>query len=85
MNATLPRRIVIALAGPAVMAGVLGGALALGAPAGAQPAVTEKTCTTAQVSAASPNISALLTRPGQISAVRGPNPAPVSATSCIGN
>lgn len=83
MNASLTRRIATALAGPAVIAAVLGAALVQGSPANAAPAADKATCTTARVSATSPNVSALLTRPGQISAVRGPNPAPVSATSCI--
>lgn len=83
MNTTITRRIATALAGPAVIAGVLGGALTLSATAGAAPALDKTTCVTAQVTAASPSQTALLTRPGQLAAVRGPNPAPVSATSCV--
>ena len=77
------RRIATLLAGPAVVAGVLGGALALCAPANAQPALDKPTCTTSKVTAASPADTALLTRPGQLAAVRGPSPAPVTATSCL--
>ena len=83
MTSTLARRIATVLAGPAVVAAVLGGALALGAPAGAQPAIDKATCTTSQVTAASPADTSLLTRPGQLATVRGPNPAPVKATSCV--
>lgn len=83
MNTTITRRIATALAGPAVVAAVLGGALALGAPAGALPAIDKATCTTSQVTAASPADTSLLTRPGQLTAARGPNPAPVKATSCV--
>ena len=87
MNADSPRRITrriaSALAGSAVAAGVLSGALALSAPANAQPAISKATCATSKVTAASPADASLLTRPGQLAAVRGPNPPPVSATSCI--
>ena len=83
MNITITRRIAGVLAGPAVIAGVLGGALTLSTTADAAPASDKTTCVTAQVNAAPVAQTALLTRPGQLAAVRGPNPAPVSATSCV--
>jgi hypothetical protein len=51
MNTTITRRIVTALSGPAIAAGILAGGLALGAPAQAQtPAANATTCVTAPAS-----------------------------------
>lgn len=77
------RRIAAALAGPAVIAGVLGGALALGAPANAQPVKNDANCSTSRVAAAPPNTAAFLTRAGQLNVVESREP--VTATSCIGH
>lgn len=84
MNTIFARRIVTALAGPAVVAGVLGGALALGAPANAKPVTNEASCSTAKVAATPPSVNALLTRAGQLNVV-DTNRQPVIATSCIGH
>ncbi len=79
------RRIAAVLAGPAVIAGVLGGALALGSPANAAPAASnEATCTTAKVVASPSSLSSLLTRPGQLNNAQA-NREPVTATSCVGH
>lgn len=86
MTITITQRIVTALAGPAVFAGVLAGAISLGAPANAAPAPSSgMTCTTANVVADSPAETSLLTRPGQLNAARASSGANVSATSCIGH
>jgi hypothetical protein len=58
MNTTVTRRIVTALTGPAIAAGILAGGLALGAPAQAQTTVGTATCVTAPVLGASPNMPA---------------------------
>lgn len=82
MNTSLTRRIATAIAGPAVIAGVLGGALALGAPANAAPPIETSTCTTAKTITSPVNMTNLLTRPGQfdaaIAAMRAEPP-----TSCL--
>ena len=83
MNIITIRRIATALAGPAVVAGVLGGALAMGAPANAQPVKNDANCSTSKVVAAPPNTSAFLTRAGQVNVVESREP--VTATSCIGH
>lgn len=78
----LARRIATALAGSAVATGVLAGAVALGAPANAAP--QGMNCTTAQVSAPSPDYASVLTRAGQLDLLTGVTRQAVSATSCIG-
>ena len=77
------RRIAAAVAGPAVIAGVLSGALALGAPASAQPVTSQSACTTAKVVATAPSTS-ILTRAGQLNGTDDER-QPVTATSCIGH
>lgn len=81
MNA-ITRRIATALAGPAIATGFLAGAIALGAPANAEPQGT--LCYTAKVTAESPDVTSLLTRPGQLDAANAAQSA-VSAISCIGH
>ena len=71
MNTTFSRRIAAALAGPAVLAGVLGGALALGAPASAQPATYPSSCTIAKVQGVPQNNTSALTRAGQVNIEEG--------------
>lgn len=85
MISSLTRRIVTALTGPAVAAGVLAGGLALGAPAQAQPALSmTTTCVTAPVRGMAPTMFNPLTRPAQVAAYEAASvPTPV-ATSCIG-
>ncbi len=83
MNTTFSRRIAAALAGPAVVAGVLGGALALGAPANAQPATNHSSCIIAQVEGVPQNNTSALTRAGQVNIAESHQP--VTPNSCIGD
>lgn len=86
MTTNVTRRIVTALTGPAVAAGILAGGLALGAPAKAEPSLSMTTpCVTAAVRGmAAPNMFNPLTRPAQVAAYEAPSVPTPAATSCIG-
>jgi hypothetical protein len=91
MNTTITRRIVTALAGPAVAAGILAGGLALGAPALAQTtAGTAPNRVTAPVLGTAPDLLNPLTRTalagsGSVGAAyESINQPTVTAVSCLG-
>lgn len=85
MTTNITRRIVTAVTGPAVAAGILAGGLALGAPAQAQPSLSmTTTCVTAPVRGMAPNMFNPLTRPAQVAAYEAPSVPTPAATSCIG-
>lgn len=83
MNATVTRRIATAVTGPAVLAAVLSGAVALGAPARAETAAKAQTCTAVKVVATPVSVTNLLTRPGQLDAVQAPPRRGVPVISCL--
>lgn len=82
MNTTVTRRIVTALTGPAIAAGILAGGLALGAPAQAQTTGTA-TCVTAPVLGTSPNMLNPLTRAAQVATYDAASQSTVAAVSCL--
>ncbi len=89
MTSTITRRIVTAVTGPAVAAGILAGALAVGAPAQAQAGTgtatsTATTCVSAPVSGMAPNLLNPLTRAAQVATYEAPS-HPTAASSCIGH
>ena len=85
MNRSFARRIVTALAGPAVAAGILTGGIALSASAQAQP-IAGNTCTTssAPVNMSNPNTLSPLTRAAQVQAI-SPAQMQSAAVSCLGH
>jgi hypothetical protein len=83
MNTTVTRRIVTALTGPAIAAGILAGGLALGAPAQAQTTVGTATCVTAPVLGKSPNMLNPLTRAAQVATYDAASQSTVAAVSCL--
>lgn len=85
MNTTVTRRIVTALTGPAIAAGILAGGLALGAPAQAQAQATvgTATCVTAPVLGTSPNMLNPLTRAAQVATYDAARQPTVAAVSCL--
>jgi hypothetical protein len=85
MNANITRRIVTALTGPAIAAGILAGGLALGAPAQAQATMGTATCVTAPVLGTSPNMLNPLTRAAQVATYDSITQPKVAAVSCLGH
>jgi hypothetical protein len=86
MNTTITRRIVTALSGPAIAAGILAGGLAFGAPAQAQtPAANATTCVTAPVLGSAPDLLNPLTRAAQVATYEFINQPTVAAVSCLGH
>jgi len=85
MNRSFARRIVTALAGPAVAAGILTGGIALSASAQAQP-IAGNTCMTssAPVNMPNPNTLSPLTRAAQVKAI-SPAQMQSAAVSCLGH
>ena len=83
MNVTFARRIATALTGSAVLAGLLGGAVALGAPAQAQPANEARYCVAVKVVATPVGVTSLLTRPGQLNAAQAPPRPADPVASCL--
>jgi len=85
MGTTITRRIVTALTGPAIAAGILAGGLALGAPAQAQATMGTATCVTAPVLGTSPNMLNPLTRAAQVATYDAATQPTVAAVSCLGH
>lgn len=86
MTASITRRIVTALTGPAVATAVLAGGLALGAPAQAQSGMgMTTTCVTAPVSGMAPNMLNPLTRAAQVTTYDSSSQPTPAARSCIGH
>jgi hypothetical protein len=86
MNTTITRRIVTALTGSALAAGIMAGGVALGAPAQAQAGTgTAATCVTAPVSGMAPSTLNPLTRAAQVAAFEAPSQPVAVASSCIGH
>ncbi len=85
MSTTVTRRIVTALTGPAIAAGILAGGLALGAPAQAQVTMGTATCVTAPVLGTSPNMLNPLTRAAQVAPYDSATQPTVAAVSCLGH
>ena len=87
MNSSFTRRIVTALAGPAVAAGILVGGLAFGAPAQAQVSsgASSATCVTAPVSGTAPDMLNPLTRAAQVATYDSATQPTAAARSCIGH
>ena len=88
MTTTITRRIVTALTGSALAAGIMAGGVALGAPAQAQAQAgtgTAATCVTAPVSGMAPSMLNPLTRAAQVAAFDAPSQPVAVASSCIGH
>jgi hypothetical protein len=86
MTTTITRRIVNALTGSALAAGIMAGGIALGAPAQAQPGTgSAATCVTAPVSGSAANTLNPLTRAAQVAAYDAPGQPTAAASSCIGH
>lgn len=86
MTTTITRRIVTALTGSAIAAGIMAGGVALGAPAQAQAGNNSAaTCVTAPVSGMAPNMLNPLTRAAQVAAYDAPSQPVAVASSCIGH
>lgn len=73
------------LAGSAIAAGLLGGAVAGVAPAQANAAPATRTCVAVKVVATPASVTSLLTRPGQLDAAQAPPRASTPVTSCLNN
>jgi hypothetical protein len=84
MSITITRRIVTALTGPAIAAGILAGGLALGAPAQAQTTAAA-TCVTAPVLGSAPTMLNPLTRAAQVATYDSITQPTVAAVSCLGH
>ena len=86
MTTTITRRIVTALTGSAIAAGIMAGGVALGAPAQALAGTgSAATCVTAPSSGMPPNMLNALTRAAQVAAYDAPSQPVSVATSCIGH
>lgn len=83
MTTSITRRIIAALAGPAVGAAVLAGGLALGAPAQAQTITGTASCVTAPVMGTSPTMLNPLTRAAQVATYDAATQPSVAAVSCL--
>ncbi len=83
---TITRRIITALAGPVITAGLMASGIALGSPA--QAVVTagkNPTCVTSVVPGPTPNMLSPLTRAAQVNAAEHINRMFSPPTSCIGH